>query len=288
MVSRVLENESIARNVMRLTLTGDTSSCAPGRFVHLQVPGFYLRRPLSLCDWDSGSYTLVYKVVGEGTAAMAKWRPGFETDAMVGLGNGYDLAAFGDRPLLVGGGSGVPPLYALAKALIARGKKPVAALGFNAPDEVFMKADFEALCETRLAVGGYVTDVLAGLDCDYVAACGPEPYNPAILDGKAARGISPPKSNWALPINKPPYVAYVTTTGITFTFGGLQINTSGEVQDMTDQSIPGLYAAGELVGGLFYENYPGGTGLMSGSVFGKLAGESAAAYVGVAKQRSVA
>lgn len=109
-----------------------------------------------------------------------------------------------------------------------------------------------------------------------------------MLDGKAARGIFPPKSNWALPINKPHYVAYVTTTGITFTFGGLQVNTSGEVQDMTDQSIPGLYAAGELVGGLFFENYPGGTGLMSGSVFGKLAGESAAAYVGAKPRKSAA
>lgn len=123
---------------------------------------------------------------------------------------------------------------------------------------------------------------------EYNAACGSQDYNPAILDGKATTGISPPKSNWALPINKPPYVAFVTTTGITFTFGGLQINTSGEVQDMTDQSIPGLYAAGELVGGLFYENYPGGTGLMSGSVFGKLAGESAAAYVGAKPQTSKA
>jgi tricarballylate dehydrogenase len=113
---------------------------------------------------------------------------------------------------------------------------------------------------------------------EYNAACGPQPYNPAILDGKKTTGLPVPKSNWALPINKPPYVAYVTTTGITFTFGGLQVNTSGEVQDMTDQSIPGLYAAGELVGGLFFENYPGGTGLMSGSVFGKLAGESAASY----------
>lgn len=113
---------------------------------------------------------------------------------------------------------------------------------------------------------------------EFNAACGDEPYNPAILDGKSTRGITPPKSNWALPINKPPYVAFVTTTGITFTFGGLKINTKGEVQDMTDNSIPGLYAAGELVGGLFYENYPGGTGLMSGSVFGKLAGESAAAH----------
>ncbi len=114
---------------------------------------------------------------------------------------------------------------------------------------------------------------------EYNAACGSEAYNPAILDGKATRGLAVPKSNWALPINKPPYVAYVTTTGITFTFGGLQVNTKGEVQDMTDNSIPGLYAAGELVGGLFFENYPGGTGLMSGSVFGKLAGESATAYV---------
>lgn len=122
---------------------------------------------------------------------------------------------------------------------------------------------------------------LATTVAEYNAACGDQDYNPAILDGKTTTGIEPPKSNWALPINKPPYVAFVCTTGITFTFGGLQINTNGEVQDMTDQSIPGLYAAGELVGGLFYENYPGGTGLMSGSVFGKLAGESAASYVGV-------
>jgi tricarballylate dehydrogenase len=114
---------------------------------------------------------------------------------------------------------------------------------------------------------------------EFNAACGPEPFNPAILDGKATRGIEPPKSNWALPLDKGPFHAYVTTTGITFTFGGLQINTQGEVQDMTDQSIPGLYAAGELVGGLFYENYPGGTGLMAGSTFGKLAGESAAKRV---------
>lgn len=118
---------------------------------------------------------------------------------------------------------------------------------------------------------------------EYNAACGPQAFQPAILDGKCTQGITPPKSNWALPIDQPPYVAYVVTTGITFTFGGLQINDKGEVQDMTDQSIPGLYAAGELVGGLFYENYPGGTGLMSGSVFGKLAGESAGEYVRTAR-----
>ncbi len=180
MVSRVLENEPIARGVMRMRLSGDTRRCAPGRFVHLQVPGFYLRRPISLCDWDEGGYALVYKVVGEGTAAMAAWKPGFETDAMVGLGNGYDLSALGARPVLVGGGSGVPPLYALAKALVALGRRPVAALGFAAPEEVFMRADFEALCETRVAVGGYVTEALGGLAFDSVAACGPEPMLRAV------------------------------------------------------------------------------------------------------------
>ena len=112
----------------------------------------------------------------------------------------------------------------------------------------------------------------------YNLACKPGNYNPAVLDGVAAKGISPPKSNWALPINKPPFVGYVVTTGVTFTFGGLKIDEQGAVQDMTDRPIPGLYAAGELVGGLFYENYPGGTGLMSGSVFGKRAGTFAAEH----------
>ena len=92
--------------------------------------------------------------------------------------------------------------------------------------------------------------------------------------------MSPNKTNWALPIDQGPFEAFVTTTGVTFTFGGLKINDLGEVQDVSDRSIPGLYAAGELVGGLFYENYPGGSGLMAGSVFGKLAGESAAASTG--------
>jgi tricarballylate dehydrogenase len=112
----------------------------------------------------------------------------------------------------------------------------------------------------------------------YNGACKPGNYNPAILDGVAATGISPPKSNWALPIDKPPFVAFVVTTGVTFTFGGLKIDEKGGVQDLSDRTIPGLFAAGELVGGLFYENYPGGTGLMSGSVFGKRAGTYASEY----------
>ena len=114
---------------------------------------------------------------------------------------------------------------------------------------------------------------------EFNTACQPGDYNPAVLDSVRTVGLSPDKSNWALPIDEPPYVAYVTTTGITFTFGGLKINERNEVQDLDNRSIPGLYAAGELVGGLFYENYPGGSGLMSGSVFGKRAGAYAAEYV---------
>ena len=113
---------------------------------------------------------------------------------------------------------------------------------------------------------------------EFNAACQPGKFNPSILDGVTTKGLSPNKTNWALPINEGPFEAFVTTTGVTFTFGGLKIDEKGVVQDVSDHSIPGLYAAGELVGGLFYENYPGGSGLMAGSVFGKIAGENAAAY----------
>lgn len=113
---------------------------------------------------------------------------------------------------------------------------------------------------------------------EFNAACSPGDFNPSVLDGVSTQGLSPNKTNWALPINEPPYEAYVTTTGVTFTFGGLKVNEEGLVQDVSDHSITGLYAAGELVGGLFYENYPGGSGLMAGAVYGKIAGENAAAF----------
>ena len=105
------------------------------------------------------------------------------------------------------------------------------------------------------------------------------PFNPAVLDGRGTRGLAPPKSNWAQRLDTPPYVGFAVTCGITFTFGGLRVDTRAQVLDTWDRPIPGLYAAGELVGGLFYHNYPGGTGLMSGAVFGKTAGASAAAGV---------
>ena len=113
---------------------------------------------------------------------------------------------------------------------------------------------------------------------EFNAACQPGKFNPSILDGVTTKGLSPNKTNWALPIDQGPFEAFVTTTGVTFTFGGLKIDEKGVVQDVSDRSIPGLYAAGELVGGLFYENYPGGSGLMAGAVYGKIAGESAAVY----------
>ena len=121
-------------------------------------------------------------------------------------------------------------------------------------------------------------DGLVRTVADYNADCRPGDYNPAILDGVRTEGLSPAKSNWALPLDDPPYVGFVTTTGVTFTFGGLRIDAGSEVQDLGYRSIPGLYAAGELVGGLFYENYPGGSGLMAGAVFGRRAGRFAAQY----------
>ena len=113
---------------------------------------------------------------------------------------------------------------------------------------------------------------------EFNAACVPGNFNPSILDGVTTDGLSPNKTNWALPINEGPFEAYVTTTGVTFTFGGLKIDEKGTVQDSSDRSIPGLFAAGELVGGLFYENYPGGSGLMAGAVYGKIAGENPAGH----------
>jgi tricarballylate dehydrogenase len=118
---------------------------------------------------------------------------------------------------------------------------------------------------------------------DFNAAVQPGEFNPAVLDGKGTRGLVPPKSNWALPLDAPPFVGYAVTCGITFTFGGLRVTPRAEVLDTEDRVIPGLYAAGELVGGLFYDNYPGGTGLMAGSVFGRLAGEHAAAHARAAR-----
>jgi tricarballylate dehydrogenase len=142
--------------------------------------------------------------------------------------------------------------------------------------------------EVTRAEAGTIEELAARLEIDpagladtvaaYNAAVEPGPFNPAVLDGKRTRGITPPKSNWALPLDRPPFVGFAVTCGITFTFGGLRVTQEAQVLDTADRPMPGLYAAGELVGGLFYQNYPGGAGLMAGSVLGKLAGEHAASY----------
>ena len=183
-VLTVQENEQIAKSVYRMTLSGDLSDVSrPGQFVNLKLDGFYLRRPISVCDKQGDLLTLIYKTVGDGTRALAGDGKGKEIDCLVGLGNGYDVTKSGDAPLLVGGGVGVPPLYWLAKTLIAEGKRVTAILGFNTKDEVFYENEFRALSANAIVTTvdgsygkkGFVTDALAGLDFTYVYACGPEP-----------------------------------------------------------------------------------------------------------------
>lgn len=186
----VCSNEPLARQVFRMRLLGETSAItAPGQFVDLALPGFFLRRPISICDYDADGLTIIYKVVGKGTAALSRLAPGAELDALSGLGNGFDTQKSGKSPLLIGGGVGVPPLYALAKRLLAEGKCPTAILGFNKADEVFYAGEFENLgvrtivCTADGSVGvrGFVTDAIATLSgYSFYYACGPEPMLRAV------------------------------------------------------------------------------------------------------------
>ena len=139
-------NTPLTPQVWRMVLEGDTSDItAPGQFLNLQLDGFYLRRPISIHDWDDTSLTIIYKTVGEGTLHMTKLAPGARLDALTGLGNGYDTAKSGAAPLLIGGGVGIPPLYGLCKQLLREGKRPTVILGFNAKEEMFLEAEFAAL-----------------------------------------------------------------------------------------------------------------------------------------------
>ena len=143
---KILKNLPIADSVLKMELEGDSSAfTAPGQFANVAVEGFYLRRPISVCDWNDGHLTLIYKVVGQGTEKMASLPVGSALSALTGLGNGFDPAKCGRRPLLVGGGVGVPPLYGLAKRLTESGKAPLAVLGFGSSKDVFYKEEFERL-----------------------------------------------------------------------------------------------------------------------------------------------
>ncbi|WP_407382907.1 dihydroorotate dehydrogenase electron transfer subunit [Ruminococcus sp.] len=179
----IIENIRIAKDVFQMRLRGDTAAIGnPGEFVNLRLEGFYLRRPISVCDVEGDVLTLIYKVVGKGTEAMSEMTPGTGLMLLTGLGNGYDLSLSGDSPLLIGGGVGVPPLYLLAKRLLAQGKHVRVVLGFNTADEVFYQDEFRALgCDVTVAtadgscgVKGFVTDALPE-DYTYFYTCGPMP-----------------------------------------------------------------------------------------------------------------
>ncbi len=193
----IIENTPLTSSVYRMRLVGDTSAITrPGQFVNIRLDGFYLRRPISVCDAVGDELTLLYKVVGHGTEAMAKMREG-RLDILTGLGNGYDLAASGNRPLLIGGGVGVPPLYMLAKQLISEGKEVSVILGFNTRDEIFYEKEFEALgakvyvttVDGSYGIRGFVTNAMADIDYTYFYTCGPEPmlkavWNASVTDGE--------------------------------------------------------------------------------------------------------
>ena len=180
----IRSNEALTDVVYKMVLEGDTSAITNcGQFVDLRLPEKSLRRPISVCDYDAQTLTLIYKVVGSGTEIMATLPVGTKLDVLTGLGNGYDTSLSGDRPVLVGGGVGVPPMYNLCKKLIAQGKKPQVVLGFNVASEIFLAEDFKALgAEVYIATAdgsvgtkGFVTDVIKNLTYSYFYSCGPMP-----------------------------------------------------------------------------------------------------------------
>ena len=190
----VRENVPVTGEVWRMVLAGDTGAItAPGQFLNLAVPGFTLRRPISVCDWDGESVTLLYKVVGRGTEAMRALEAGDKVNALTGLGNGFDTAKSGQRPLLVGGGVGTPPLSGLCRVLRQQGKEPIVLLGFRTAAEALLTREFAALgAEVQIATEdgtagtrGFVTGPMAGLDYSYLYACGPLPMLRAV--DKAAK-----------------------------------------------------------------------------------------------------
>ena len=193
----VTENRKIASSVYEMTLSGDTSSVtAPGQFVNIRLDGFFLRRPISVCDCESGTLRLIYKVVGNGTQAMSKLQNSTELDVLTGLGNGYNTGKSGNRPLLLGGGVGVPPMYMLAKKLISEEKDVTVILGFNTENEVFYENEFQALGAKVLVttadgykgIKGFVTDAMDKVDYTYFYTCGPEPMLKAVYNKSTTSG----------------------------------------------------------------------------------------------------
>ena len=192
----ILENAPLTASVYRMVLRGDTSAItAPGQFVNIALDGKFLRRPISVCDYDASTLTLIYKVVGSGTAQLSAMGGG-TLDILTGLGNGYDISAAGDAPVLIGGGVGVPPMYRLAKDLTATGKTVSVILGFNTGSEIFLREEFEALgckvivttADGSVGLRGFVTDALKDMDYSYFYACGPDPMLKAVYKASKTPG----------------------------------------------------------------------------------------------------
>ena len=190
-IFRILKKKKIAKDVFEMQMQGDCEDIKCGQFVNLKLDGFYLRRPISVCEVEEDILTIVYKAVGRGTDLMSKLTVGEELDVLTGLGNGYDTEKSGQRPLLIGGGVGVPPMYQLAKDLLDEGKDVTVILGFNTEDEVFYKDEFYELgadvfvstVDGSEGKKGFVTDIMKDMDdYTYVYTCGPEPMLKAVYN----------------------------------------------------------------------------------------------------------
>ncbi len=185
----VESNRPLAESIYEMVLKGDTSSLKnPGQFINIKLDGFYLRRPISVCDYDEETITIIYKTVGEGTKAMSLLKEGAVLDILCGLGNGFDTSKSGNAPVLIGGGVGVPPMYNLCKKLISQGKQVKVILGFNKKSEMFYEDEFKNLgaevyvttADGSYGIKGFVTDALENLDYTYFYACGPVPMFKAV------------------------------------------------------------------------------------------------------------
>ena len=185
----IKSNKKLTDSIFEMVLSGDTSSItAPGQFINIRLDGFFLRRPISICDYDENTITIIYKVVGEGTEEMSKMNSGERLDVLCGLGNGFDTSKSLKKPVLIGGGVGVPPMYNLCKKLINEGKSVTVILGFNKKEEIFYEDEFKKLgadvkvttVDGSYGVKGFVTDALKETEYSYFYTCGPMPMFKAI------------------------------------------------------------------------------------------------------------
>lgn len=194
---KIVSNRALTADVFEMVLEGDTSKIThPGQFINIKLEGFYLRRPISVCDYNDKNVTIIYKVVGGGTEMMSKMQPGEELWCLMGLGNGFDTKNSGDKPILLGGGVGVPPMFNLAKKLISEGKSVKVILGFNKSEEIFYADEFKKIgadvtittVDGSVGIKGFVTDAMKAMDYTYFYTCGPEPMLKAIYNTSSTEG----------------------------------------------------------------------------------------------------